>query len=76
MTKHFQTTNAKDVKTSPCRSSSELPPRSWESRVVHHVRVVPTLALPTEQSLPDSGVALLRLVLHPGLQDARVRKID
>jgi hypothetical protein len=51
------------------------------SRVVHHAGVgVPTLRLTTEQSLSESGIALLLLQmllrLHPRLQDARVRKIN
>jgi hypothetical protein len=43
--------------------------------VVHHVGVVPTLALATKQSMAGSGIAL-RLVLHPCLKDTRVRKIN
>lgn len=39
--------------------------------VVHH-GVVPTLRLPPEHSLSDIGIGL---VLHPRLQDTRVRKI-
>ncbi len=54
-------------------TSTRLPP--CIIGVVHHVRVVPTLALTSKQSLADSGIAL-RLVLHPCLQDARVHKID
>ena len=43
--------------------------------VVHHVRIVPTLALTTKQPLAGSCVAL-RLMLHSCLQDTRVRKIN
>jgi hypothetical protein len=49
------------------------------ARVVHHAGVVvPTLRLTTEQSLSESGIALLLqmlLRLHSRLQDTRVRKI-
>jgi hypothetical protein len=50
----------------------QLPPGI--SGIVHHVGVVPTLALTTKQSMARSGIAL-RLMLHPGLKDTRVRKI-
>ena len=54
-------------------SSPRLPPGIIG--VVHHVGVVPTLALAPKQALAGPGIAL-RLVLHPRLQDARVHKID
>lgn len=59
-------------------SCAGSPSRAREPTVVHHGRVVPTLALTSKQALPDSGVTLrlVLLLLHPGLQDAWVRKID
>lgn len=42
--------------------------------VVHHIGSIPTLTLTSEKALSGSGIAL-RLLLHPCLKDARVRKI-
>lgn len=50
-------------------SRGRLPPA--EPGIVKHVGIVPTLALTTK--LTCSGIAL---VLHPCLQDTRVRKIN
>lgn len=58
-----------------CGAAPGLPPPV--PLAVHHTRVVPTLRLASEQSLSDSSIALLLLlVLHSRLQDTRVRKIN
>ena len=48
---------------------------SIESAAMHHVLAVPTLCLSAKQSLSDSGIALLLVLLHSRLQDTRVYKI-
>ena len=63
----------------PQRASSASSSPRPVTRVVHHGGIgVPTLRLATEQSLSETGIALLLqmlLGLHSRLQDTRVRKI-
>lgn len=57
-------------------SIKRLPPSViGTSTTIHHVRVVPTLTLPSKQPLSDAGIGALLLVRQTRLQDTRVRKI-